>query len=56
LVQRAALLQAGHGLQGKEQQEAEGGGHGQLAAEAGAAFQQRIMGPQLGGDLEQGQG
>ena len=55
LVQRATGLQAGDGLQGEEQQEAEGGGHGQLAAEAGAVFEQRIVGPQLGGDLEQGQ-
>jgi hypothetical protein len=55
LVQRAALLQAGHGLQGKEQQEAEGGRHGQLAAEPGAAFEQRIVGAELSGDLEQRQ-
>lgn len=55
LVQRAALLQAGHGLQGEEQEEAEGGRHSQLAAEAGATFELRIMGPQLGGDLEQRQ-
>jgi hypothetical protein len=53
VVGRAAGLQAGDRLQGNKQQEAEGGGHGQLAAEAGAAFEQRIVGSQLGGDLEQ---
>jgi hypothetical protein len=55
VVDRATGLLAGDGLQGEKQQEAEGGCHGQLGAEAGAAFQQRIMGPQLGGDLQQGQ-
>ena len=40
----AAGPQAGDGLQGKEQQEAEGGGYGQLAAEAGAVFQLWIVG------------
>ncbi|MFM8276301.1 MAG: hypothetical protein ACKN89_04785 [Cyanobium sp.] len=55
VVGRAAYLRAGDGLQGEEQQKAEGGGHGQLAAEAGAVFQQWIMGTELSGDLEQGQ-
>jgi len=51
----AAGLQAGDGLQGQKQQEAEGGGHGQLAAEASAVFELWIVGAQLHGDLEQGQ-
>jgi hypothetical protein len=55
VVDREAGPQAGDGLQVKEQQEAEGGGHGQLAAEAGAVFEQRIVGAELSGDLEQGQ-
>jgi hypothetical protein len=55
VVDRAAGLQAGDGLQGDEQQEAESSSHGQLAAETGTAFQQRIVGPQLHGDLQQGQ-
>ena len=55
VVQRAAGLQAGDGLQGEEQQKAEGDGHCQLAAELLAVFEPRIMGPQLDGDLQQGQ-
>jgi hypothetical protein len=51
----AAGPQAGDGLQGEKQQEAEGGGHGQLGAGAGAVFEQRIVVAELGGDLEQGQ-
>jgi hypothetical protein len=49
------LTQASRELQGEEQQEADGGGHGELGEEAAALLEQRIDRIELAGDQEQGQ-
>jgi hypothetical protein len=49
------LAQPRRELQGEEQQEADGGGHCELAEEAAALLEHRIDGIELAGDQQQRQ-